>query len=492
MKKSVLLIPIIVALVAVLALLGIGSNLVRSQSPIEARVIAWEFTPSDDGQVEALTSAGESEVLVDFPAGQFANEARVCGHDAWSPDGKGVAIYTGAAEGSIAIFPAGGGAPVALGTANRMACSGPATFQFAPNGKRVGYINYADDTVNRDFPYGNLVIFDAAAGSQLAAFDWATAFALYDDGALMLRFYPDGKGNATEADVDWWDGSAQQNLVTLEPVYPADKPDVECGMTSGSLVKVGDSAYILTGQKCETGTVNWRLVSVPMKGGAVTEIASGAPGGGFFSESFTTQLIPTTDGKGFLVTVPSGLARNTVRLQWVTSEGTITPILEGSHIIVDRFGERLSEGRHMMASMDGKSIAFVSSSADQEQSLWLLDLSTPGGAPVAAEELGANERIFQYVWASNTTLYYAAGSIESSTLKSIAPGESAQRLARGRFFRLAVNYKGDKIAAAEWFANPESVGDDLFKLTLLDTSGQSAALKEGDKEHNQMIPLAIQ
>src|SRR3990172_205213 len=200
MKKLSLILVIGVLLVA-FVLWGTGSRLVRSESPFEARVIAWEFTPNDDGQVEALTTAGESEALVDFPAGQYANEAKACGHNAWSADGKGVALYTGAAEGSIAIFPVGGGAPVALGTANRMACAGPATLQFAPDGKRVGYINYAADAVDRDFPYGDLLIFDAEAGTQMATFDWATAFALSDDGALMLRLYPDGKGNATEADV---------------------------------------------------------------------------------------------------------------------------------------------------------------------------------------------------------------------------------------------------------------------------------------------------
>jgi len=483
---------ILLTLLAALVFSAMTGHRVLSQTPVEAWVIAWEFTPSDDGQVETLTTSGESEVLVDFPPGQFANEAKVCGQDSWAKDGSSVAIYTGAEEGNLTLFSLDGKTPVTLGKTHRMACAGPTTFQFSPMREWIGYINYKGESLNRDFPYGDLALFKAADGSLQTTFDWTTAFALYDDGALMLRFYPDGKGNATEADLDWWSTSGQQrNLTTLEPVYPPDKPDVECGFTSGAVARIDNTAYVLTGQKCETGATNWRLVSVALDRGAVTEIATGVPRGGFFSGNFTTQLIPTADEGGFLMAVPSGLARNTVQLWWITVNGAVTPVLEGHHVIADRFGERLSEGRHMMVAPDGKTLAFVTSTANQEQTLWLLDLSKPGGTPVAVEEMGVNQRIFQYVWAANNTLYFAAGSVEASSLKSVRPGESAQRIARGRFFRVAVSYKGDKIATAEWYANPESVGDDLFKLTLFDTRGNTGILKQGDKTHNQIIPLAI-
>jgi len=492
MKKLASAVLVIGALLAVFVLANVYQASISAQAPFDVRVIVWESTPKDNGQVEVLTPAGVDNVLVDFPAGDQGNWAERCGQDYWAAKGQGAAIFAGAAQGSIAIYPLAGGDPISLGTANRMACAGPATFQFSPKGQRVGYINYATDAVDRSFPYGNIVFYDAATGTQQATFDWGTAFTLYDDGALMLRMYPDGKGNATEADLDWWDGSAKQTLVTLEPVYPPDKKKVECGFTSGSVARVGNSAYVLTGQKCATGASNWRLVSVPMNGGAATEIAFGQPGGGFFSESFTTELFPTKDGKGFLVAVPSGLARNTVRLQWVTPDGQVTPILEGQHILADRFGERLSEGRHMMLSADGSTLAFVTVTGSGYQSLWLLDLSTPGGTPVLIQEQGANERIFQYIWSPTNVLYYIGGSIESNSLSSVTPGGSPKRIERGRFFQLAVSYDGHKVAVAEWYANPESIGDDLFKLDAFDSSGKSFVVKQGDKTHNQMIPLAVQ
>ncbi|MBI5957586.1 MAG: hypothetical protein HY866_02555 [Chloroflexi bacterium] len=486
---------LVLALIAGVVLAGgVYSNFAAAQGTLDGRVLVWESTPDDDGQVEVLTSAGVAEVLTDFQPGVFGNWAKRCSQDYWAAGGQGVVLFSGAEQGSIAVYPLAGGAPVSLGTANRMACAGPASFQLSPNGQRAGYIDYLPDMdeVYREFPYGNLVFVDAATGTQQATFDWAISFALYDDGALMLRLFPDGKGNATEADLDWWDGSSRRTLTTLEPVYPPDTQDVDCGIKSASVVRVGDTAYVLVGQWCETGASNWRLVSVPLAGGSATQIAFEQSAGGFFPESFSTQLIPTRDGTGFVVAVPSGLARNTVYLSWVTLAGQITPIMEGTHVIADKYGERLSEGRHMLVSTDGNTLGFVSATGNNEQTLWLLDLSVPGGTPVIAEEQGTNQRIFQFVWSASGRLYFISGSIESNSLKVIAPGGESQRIARGRFFQLAVTYLGDKIAASEWFENPASIGDDLFRLTLLDQSGNTVVLKEGGVEHNQIIPLAIQ
>lgn len=478
-----------------MGLLGIvifSGGAVLAQPLFDARVLVWEFTPKDDGQLEALTSSGAEEVLVDFTAGQFGNWAKPCGHDYWASGGQAVALFTGAAEGDIKIYPLAGGSPVDLGHALRMACAGPATFQVSPNSQRAGYIDYVPTVATEEFPHGDLKLFDANTGTPLVTFDWTVTFALYDDGALTLRFFPDGKGNATEADLDWWDGSGRRSLITLNPVYPPDKADAECTLKDASVVRVGDMAYVLTGQWCEPGASKWRLVSVPMAGGAATEIALGEPGGGFFSEHFSLNLIPAKDNTGFLVTVPSGLMRNTVRLMWVTLDGSITPIIENRHVLVDRFNEPLSEARHFMTSLDGSTLAFVSTTGNNEQTLWLLDLSTPGGNPVLIQEQGVNERIFQYVWAASNRLYYAAGSVESNSLSVVTPGGAPQRLERGRFFRIATSYTGDKVAAAEWYANPNSIGDDLFQLKVFDANGNSFVLKQGGEDHNQMIPLAVQ
>lgn len=492
MKKYVaglLMLGLLVALVA-------PGLLASAQAPIEARVLVWETIQlTDDGRLLALTADGGEEVLLDFPAGVFDRQVKHCSQDIWSAGGQGVALFTGAVQGQIAIYPVAGGPATQLGgdEVHRMACAGPSTFQFSPNKQRVGYLDHYFFFLEEEYPYGNLVFFDAASGDQLAQFDRATTFSLYDDGALMLRVYPDGEGYGTEADLDWWDGTGRRSLVTLEPVYPPDTEDVDCGIKSSSVARVGDMAYVLLGQRCEqTNSNNWRLVSVPMAGGAATELVFETPAGGFFNDNFTTNLYPTKDGAGFLVTVPSGLRRNTVSLFWGTPDGTITPVLEGQHVITDRFDNRLTEGRHLMQTMDGSALAVVTTTANDEQTLYMLDLTTPGNEPMLVEETGTGERIFQYMWAPNNTLFYAAGSIESGELGMVRPGGTAQRLERGRFYRIAVSFAGDKIAAAEFYENPERINDDNYQLTVLNTSGISFVMRQGDDTDNEFIPFAIQ
>lgn len=487
MRKFLSCMIVVVALVAALA-----PGSLSAQAPIDAQVLVWDMNEGlDDGKLELMSTAGDVGVLVDFGGGVFDRVVKRCGQDYWMPGGQAAALFTGPASGELAIYPFDGAAPVALGTTSRMACAGPETFQFSPDGQRVAYINFEYDVLDKEYPAGDLVVADAATGTMQNSFDWATGFKLYDDGVMVLRLFPDGKGYATEGDLDWWDGTARRTLVTLEPVYPPDTEDVDCGLTSGSVARIGDTAYALVGQKCETGAANWTVYSVPMSGGAATQVIQGVPAGSFFSGSFTTQIVPALDGSGFLIAVPSGLTRNTVALAWVALDGSSSVILEGQHILADRYGERLTEGRHMQVTMDGSALAFVTTTPNQDQSLWMLDLSTINTAPVLVEEAGAGGRIFQYLWSAENELFFAAGSVESSALKMATVAGGTQRLERGRFFRIAISYTGDKIAAAEWYDNPNSIGDDLFKLTMMTPDGISFMLKEGGEGYDEYIPLAI-
>jgi hypothetical protein len=497
MKKLAIFVCVLGAMVMILA------GTVQAQG--ETRVFVWESTPDNNGSLQVLTAGGSGETLIDLPDAATGNRDWVkrCGQDSWAANGQGVVLFSGGNSGEIAIYPLAGGAPIKLGSAFRIACAGPASFQFSPDRSRAGYIKYAFDydidpaSGQEEFPYGDAVFFDATTGAQLAEFDRANSFALYDDGAFMLRIYPDGEGFGAEADLDFWDGAGRRNLVTITPILPPDDvEDPECGIKDSSIVRLGDTVYVLLGQRCnKTGNNLWRLVSVPVAGGAVTELASGEPpfNAGFHHAGFTVNLIPTVDGAGLLATVPSGLTQNSSQLMWLTPAGDVTVLFEGEgrHVLMDRVGEKLSEGRLFLTSPDGSQLAFIVSTSN-EQSLWTLDLSTPGGTPVELQEQGTNERIFQHVWAANNRLFYIAGSTDSNALYMMIPGDRPQRLERGRFFRLTVSYDGNKLAVSEWYANPNSVGDDLFQLDVFDTSGNAFVLKQGDTTHNQMIPLAIQ
>ncbi len=153
----------------------------------------------------------------------------------------------------------------------------------------------------------------------------------------------------------------------------------------------------------------------------------------------------------------------------------------------------LNESRQLLVSPDGSALAFLTVTGNNEQTLWMLDLSTPGTQPVMVQEQGRGENIWHYIWSASNRLYYAAGTVEAGSLSVVTPGGSPSRIERGRFFRIATSYTGDKIAAAEWYDNPNSLGDDLFQLKLYDTSGNTFILKQGTADaHNKMMPLALQ
>jgi Tol biopolymer transport system component len=189
-----------------------------------------------------------------------------------------------------------------------------------------------------------------------------------------------------------------------------------------------------------------------------------------------------------------------VHLMWVTMDGSITEMLSDRHVRVDRYvatgtanDAELNESRQMLVSPDGSTLAFLTVTGSNAQTLWLLDLSTPGTQPVMIQEQGIGENVWHYIWSASNRLYYAAGTVETDSLYVVTPDGSSSRIERGRFFRIGTSYTGDKIAVAEWFANPDSLGDDLFQLKLYDTNGNNFILKQGTaEEHNKMIPLAVQ
>ena len=493
--KKFLSLGILLALLALPMMAG-------AQGGLDARVLMWESTPEPLGTLQLRTLAGVEQA---YGSGVVTR----CGQDYWSSGGQSVAVYTteDADEGRIDLYPLAGGEPVALGPSHRMACAGPLSFQFSPNGQRVGYIDwkidYGQEIQLLPFQWGYLHLMDPNTGDELANFERTVGFMLYDDGALMMRVFPDAKENGEEADLVWWDGSARRTLVTLPVVVPEvgeKDPEPECGITQAQPVRIGDTAYVLVGQRCDMKTSinnSWRVYSVPMAGGAATEIVKQDMGNiGFFSGAFSTLAFPTLDGSGMLIGLPSGLSANTVHLYWVTPDGTVAPVAEGMHFYSDRFGNQLTEGRNFQLSFNGGAIAFVSTqtanvSAD-EMALWVMDMTTAGGQPVLVDQQSQGERIFQYLWAGNNTLYFISGNLESSSISSSTVAGGSTRIERGRFYRMAISYNGEKIVGAEYWENPERQGQDLYKLTLLDTNGSVVEFAKGTELQNEFLPLALQ
>jgi hypothetical protein len=306
----------------------------------------------------------------------------------------------------------------------------------------------------------------------VAVIDHTAAFIAEGEGLQLLRLYPDGAGNITEADLDRWTGGANtQNLITFTPTVP------ECVFVSGALARNQNTAWVLFGEACQPGGNRWRLVRVALENGTGTEVASGPAGGSFFADTFTAQVFPATDGSAALVAAPSGLDRHNVTLFWVMPDGTTRPVAEFA--LADRLGDANVEARHLRRSPDGQWIAAVLVTRAGQPSVRLIDLASPGSPGQDVLEAGAHDQIIDLRWGPGGRLVVIAGSATSNTLFVIAPGAEPTRIARGRFTSLEPDEGGQWIGVTGWVPNPEDSSTAISQAALIDLNGTILPLRQG-------------
>jgi hypothetical protein len=426
------------------------------------RVLAWQATSNGGGRLLQLQDGAMPQELFVTQAGRI----QPCSHAYRLADG--VILFVGNERGDLVYYPLDGSAPVTLGQTHRLTCAGPDTLQpFSDD--QIAYVRYAADALNRPYRVGTLVIADLE-GNESGGLDNTAAFTVTGGEVLALRFYPDGEGRASEADLDRWaaDGTIQ-NLLTL---VPQGEEDAVCQFMSGAVARWQDTIYLLTGETCAPGGARWRLKRI--EGSAITEIASGEPGGSFYPDNFTAQVIPSTDGSAVLVAVPSGLQRHIARLLWVYPDGSTAEVAE--FVQVDRLGERDLEGRHLLRSPDGRWLAVGKLTRDNVPSLWLVDLDNPGQTPQELVTLGTNERLYDYQWGPGGRLYFIAGNDTLNTLYVAVPGTQPERIARGRFTSLAPDSRGERVVVTEWVDDPDAPNHARSQTVLIDLTGKTTVL----------------
>lgn len=448
-------------------------------------VLAWHSS-TNGGRLLALQENALPLERFTAPAG--STRVQPCSHRYRLPGG--VLLYAGGESGDLVYYPLDGSESVTIGQTARLTCAGPDTLQIFPDSNQLAYLRMERSAVRGNFLSGMLIVYDLAQRTEQPPLDSTEAFGISGDTMLVLRFYPDGKGNATEVDLDRWTESGPQTITTLTPVPPENKPDTECAFISGAVALQKDNAYVLLGQSCEQVGSRWRLIRVALDGGSQTEIASGEPGGSFYPDNFSLQLFMSLDGAGALVAAPSGLERHIVRLDWVNlGDGTITPVAEFA--VADRLGLVEVEGRHLLRSPDGRWLAFEPVNRSQDSGLRLLDLATPGGSGQILVEPAPKEGILDYRWTADGRLYYIAGSAESNSLWLVTPGAEPARVTRGRFIALVPDTAGERLAVAEWIPDPNNADKSLAQLALLDAAGNRVPLWQATATDEMIVPLAL-
>lgn len=453
------------------------------------RVLAWADTESGSRLI-ALQNGQMPQELYVFP-GITTGRIQRCSHHYRVGGDQGVILFIGQDRGDLVYYPFDGSAPITIGQTGRLTCAGPDTLQVFPDGKTIAYIEFTNGSLTAPYRSGNLILYSMEQQTRLSALDFTVDFEISGDDLLALRFYPDGEGRATEADLDIVSSGGARTAAILNPTIPDDDPDTECFFASGSIARAGNNVFVLLGQTCNPGGSTWSLLNVSLDDeGSINEIAHQEAGGGFYNEEFSTQVFASTDGSAALVAVPSGLERHIVRLIWVRTDGTTNQVADFS--IADRLGDPYLEGRHLLISPESNWLAYIEVTPDGVQSLKLIDLSWPFQDSQPVMGLNKNERFEDMRWGPGGRLFTISGGVASNAVYVTIPGMSPVRLARGQFTSLEPDTDGQVIAVAGWIKHPENTAISFEQASLMDMEGNLINLWQGTANGDEVSIVGVE
>lgn len=446
------------SLIIIVLLLSFTSAVMpQDDSTSAANILTWieagssprESSPSTAGELGLMDGTGTFTVLQEVPP--QTSTVQPCGDESTSPDGSLFAFYMGLDTGGLYVMN-GAESPVLLDDVGALTCLGWGTFQFSPDGSRMAYIAYESDAAASEFADGFLHIVNTADLTDEALFENVISFDIGDEGAGFVSFYTNDRNEADEAAVFWWNGSAEREVATL-------RPDENCRYTSASISATPDgNLVLLMGHRCLSGDTrtSWQFYMVDVAARSATLAASEFQDGQFASFARTNQIKLLPDGTSALFTVPDGVTANTASLMtislgdYATSEiverQAVFPNLGGTHNV----GPRLSP--------DGRWMAFVVTSPNNDNTLNVIDMDDPAAPPITVSAGSRNDVISDMVFsANNQRLIFIAGSpdtgrnADNSLIAIDLENGSDFRIKRGRFAPgLAVAPDGSRVVAMDY------------------------------------------
>jgi sugar lactone lactonase YvrE len=398
-------------------------------APIQVSgVLAWLGTGASPahatgGQIALIDRAGTIKPLMDVP--NTAARVTACGDQATSPDGRYFAYYVGADAGKLYVMDAAK-APVLIDDVSFLACL--STFHFAPDSHRFAYIDYPSGATTSDYASGTLRLYATDTLQQAASFDHVVAYSLTNNGAMLVSFFNNSKAEADEADISLWDGTTVREIVTLVPTEP------ECRFTSAQIALAGSQLLALMGQRCTTGDgrTNWQLYTIDAAAGSATLIGTDAQPGAFVTFARTNNLYFAPNGSTAYFTVPDAVTGYTVAVASVSlSDYSINVPVDRQAVFPNFSGAPDAFPR---LSPDGRWLAMVITSPDNENQVLALDLNAPDASPVTAGAHSRGDVIPDMAFGpDNRYLYYIAGGGDNSVFSLDLTDGTEKRLVRGNF-----------------------------------------------------------
>ncbi len=457
MQRTRWLIVVLLGAALLLAVLPVAPQAESTPAPAAINVLTWledgpspqESSPSAAGELGLMDGTGVFTKLLDVPP--QTGRLQPCGDEAYSPDGSLFAFYIGLDTGTLYLMR-GAEAPAALDEVNALTCLGGGTFQFSPDSSRLAYISYEADAAASEFADGFMYVVSTADMSQQFSYENVIAFDVTEEGAAFVSFFTNDRSEADEAAVFWWNGNAEREVATL-------RPDENCRYTSASITTAPDGSLVLVmGHRCTSGDTrtSWQLYRVDVEARSATLAASEFSDGSFASFARTNQITTLPGGEMALFTVPDGITANTGGFMVVNlSDLSTTEVVQRQAVLPTFSG---APNAFPMISPDGRWLAVVVTSVNNDNTLNVIDLNDPGTPPIVLSAGSRNDVISAMSFSADSQkLIFIAGSpgtgrnADNSLVALDLNTGSDFRIKRGRFAPgLAVSPDGSAVVAMDY------------------------------------------
>ncbi len=463
-----------------LSILLMSVGVSAQNTPIQ-QVLVWledgsspaQSSPSVSGQVGFIDSAGEFTPLVEIPA--QVSHVKPCGTSA---DGTLFAFFAGGDRGAIYLMR-GQEAPVVMAeAADGLVCTGWNGVRFAPDGKRIAYLDYEADARQSEFADGTLHIVGTNDLATQFRAEKVTAFDVNNSGAAWVSFFVNERGEADEAIIFWWEDGIERELVTLAP-------DEGCRYTSSSLGIAPDgNLLIVLGHRCRSGDTrtSWQVYSVDKATSSAILAEADFQAGQFAPYARTNNVIFSPEGNMAYFTVPDGITANTVGLRAFTPTDMVTASVIDQQAVMATFGS--SANTAPVLSADGRWLAVAMTTPNNENSVNVIDLTNGGEIHHVYAPNSRDDTIQAMQFsADGASLYIISGTGDARTGEyklthvNLSDGTNAT-LKRGRLAPvLAVG--NDSLAMMEYLSVADTQPPYLNLVVLDPTTNEIATLLEG-------------
>lgn len=457
---------------------------------INGKLLTWlgdGTTPTDRPggatTVAYMTSNGATETLVDVSSG--ATGVVPCGNEPASRDGKYFTFFVNIPQAGVdsgTLYQVSGAdKPAAIGDAHALACLGNGSFQYAPDGGRLGYIDYRGFRETAEYATGTLRIFKSDSLEAQNSFEQVTAFQLSNTDAVFVSFFTSGGSQAREAGVYIWDGVLNSSATEISTLYAGQG----CRLTSAAITATTEQRLaVVIGQRCG-GNTEWQFYTINRTNGVTNRIAEGTLNTQYYTSARTNNLFASANTSTLFFTLPDALVRNTVRIAAITADDVTT-----DNIVVERAAlmPRYAARTFMLArevgpifSRDGKWLALAVANANLTPVVTVLNLVNPSDPPITitAGERGQGIPFMAFA-PDSSRLYYLVGGgdgEENALFVLDMQTTTERRILRGRFGGGVVSPDGKSIALMQWKQTEEARPRTYVDLVIVPGDGENPEAK---------------